>query len=41
MEKVSFTAPSLQGTALTIDAEYVKAHTGDMATKVDVKNYIL
>jgi ATP-dependent HslUV protease ATP-binding subunit HslU len=41
MEKVSFTAPTLQGTSLTIDAEYVKAHTGDMATKVDVGKYIL
>ena len=41
MEEVSFTAHHLKGTKLEVDAEYVRAHTGEMASKVDVQKYIL
>ena len=41
MEEVSFNAHRLKGTTVKVDATYVKAHTGDMASKVDVQKYIL
>ena len=41
MEEVSFTAHRLSGTTVSIDAAYVRAHTGDMAARVDVHKYIL
>jgi len=41
MEEVSFTAHRLAGQEVVIDAEYVRAHTAEMSTKVDVQKYIL
>lgn len=41
MEEVSFTAHRLSGTEVVVDAAYVRAHTGEMATKLDVQKYIL
>ena len=41
MEEVSFNAHRLSGTTVEVTAEYVHAHTGEMAAKVDVHKYIL
>jgi hypothetical protein len=41
MEDVSFNAHRLKGTTVEVTGEYVRAHTGDMASKVDVQKYIL
>ena len=41
MEEVSFNAHRMKGTTVTVDAEYVRAHTGEMATNVDMYKYIL
>ena len=41
MEDVSFNAHRLSGTKLEVDAKYVLAHTGDIASKVDFQKYVL
>jgi len=41
MEDVSFNAHRLSGTELEVDAKYVLAHTGDIASKVDFQKYVL
>ena len=41
MEELSFNAHRMAGQKVEIDAAYVRAHTGEMATKVDIEKYIL
>lgn len=41
MEETSFNAHRLNGTTVTVDADYVRRHTGDIANKVDVQKYVL
>ena len=41
MEEISFTAHRLSGTEVVIDRAYVMAHTGDMSTESDARQYIL
>lgn len=41
LDEISFTAPDQGGTAITIDAEYVRKHVGDLANDTDLSRYIL
>jgi ATP-dependent HslUV protease ATP-binding subunit HslU len=41
LESVSFEAPDLDGSAVTIDATYVDAHLGELAGDDDLSRYIL
>ena len=40
-EELSYTAPDQAGDNITIDADYVQAHVGDMAKTADVSRYML
>ena len=40
-EELSFKAPDQAGTAVTIDAEYVEKHLGELARSTDVSRYVL
>lgn len=41
LEEVSFTASDTPGYALTVDAEYVRKHVGDLAKNADLSKFIL
>ncbi|GHD17311.1 ATP-dependent protease ATPase subunit HslU [Tianweitania populi] len=41
LDEISYTAPDQGGTSLTIDAEYVKKHVGDLAKNTDLSRFIL
>jgi ATP-dependent HslUV protease ATP-binding subunit HslU len=41
LDEVSFNAPDKAGTGLTIDAEYVSKHIGDIARNLDLSRFIL
>jgi ATP-dependent HslUV protease ATP-binding subunit HslU len=41
LDEISYAAPDKSGEALTIDAEYVKKHVGDLAANTDLSRYIL
>jgi ATP-dependent HslUV protease ATP-binding subunit HslU len=41
LEEISFNALDQGGTELTIDAEYVSKHLGDLAANTDLSSYIL
>jgi ATP-dependent HslUV protease ATP-binding subunit HslU len=41
LDEVSFDAPALQGTTVTIDAEAVNAKLGELAKNEDLSRYIL
>jgi ATP-dependent HslUV protease ATP-binding subunit HslU len=41
LDEVSFTAPDTSGTSVTIDAEYVRKHVGDLAQDTDLSKFIL
>ena len=41
MEEVSFNAHRLSGTSLAINAQYVRGHTGGMASTGDLSKYVL
>jgi ATP-dependent HslUV protease ATP-binding subunit HslU len=41
LDEISFAAPDKSGEALTIDADYVKKHVGDLAANTDLSRYIL
>ncbi len=41
LDDISFTAPDKAGTALTIDAEYVRRTVGDLAADADLSRFIL
>ena len=41
LEEVSFTASDTPGFALTVDAEYVRKHVGDLAKNADLSKFIL
>jgi ATP-dependent HslUV protease ATP-binding subunit HslU len=41
LEEVSFTASDTPGYALTVDADYVRKHVGDLAKNADLSKFIL
>ncbi|MFK0278117.1 ATP-dependent protease ATPase subunit HslU [Ensifer sp. NPDC090286] len=41
LDEISFNAPDSAGKAVTIDAEYVRKHVGDLAANTDLSRYIL
>jgi ATP-dependent HslUV protease ATP-binding subunit HslU len=41
LDEISFEAPDKAGGALTIDAEYVRKHVGELAANADLSRYIL
>ena len=41
LEDISFEAPDRSGYTLTIDADYVQAHVGDLAKDADLTRFIL
>src|SRR5690606_19781091 len=41
LDEISFEAPDRSGTKLTIDAEYVDRHVGDLAKNTDLSRFIL
>ena len=41
LDDVSYNAPDRSGTTVTIDAEYVKNHVGDLAKNTDLSRFIL
>ncbi len=41
LEEISFEAPDRSGITVTIDAEYVRAHVGDLAKDTDLTRFIL
>jgi ATP-dependent HslUV protease ATP-binding subunit HslU len=41
LDEISFNAPDRGGTAVTIDAEYVRKHVGDLAQNTDLSRFIL
>ncbi len=41
LDEISFVAPDKSGEKLTIDADYVRKHVGDLAANTDLSRYIL
>jgi ATP-dependent HslUV protease ATP-binding subunit HslU len=41
LDEISFSAPDTSGTTVTIDAEYVRKHVGDLAQDTDLSKFIL
>src|SRR5689334_13754676 len=41
LDEVSFTAPDRGGSTVTIDADYVREHVGDLAQNTDLSRFIL
>jgi ATP-dependent HslUV protease ATP-binding subunit HslU len=41
LDEISFAAPDRSGQAITIDADYVASHVGDLAKDVDLSRFIL
>jgi ATP-dependent HslUV protease ATP-binding subunit HslU len=41
IDEISFAAPDQSGQSVTIDADYVAAHVGDLAKDVDLSRFIL
>ena len=41
LDEVSFQAPDLGGQTVTIDADYVQKHIGDLAKNADLSRFIL
>lgn len=41
LDEISFTAPDTSGATVTIDAEYVRKHVGDLAQDTDLSKFIL
>ncbi|WP_077968636.1 ATP-dependent protease ATPase subunit HslU [Ensifer adhaerens] len=41
LDEISFNAPDRAGQEVTIDAEYVRKHVGDLAANTDLSRYIL
>ena len=41
LDEISFAAPDLSQRSVTIDADYVKEHLGELAKDVDLSRYIL
>ena len=41
LEALSFTAPGMSGQSITIDADYVQTHLGELAKQEDLAKYIL
>jgi ATP-dependent HslUV protease ATP-binding subunit HslU len=41
LDEISYNAPDRGGTSVTIDADYVREHVGDLANNTDLSRYIL
>ena len=41
LEEISFTASDRSGETISIDADYVQAHVGDLAKDADLSRFIL
>src|SRR5689334_16065796 len=41
LDEISFAAPDRHGETITVDAEYVKKHVGDLAKNADLSRFIL
>jgi ATP-dependent HslUV protease ATP-binding subunit HslU len=41
LDEISFNAPDRGGSAVTIDADYVREHVGDLANNTDLSRFIL
>ncbi|MFB2553025.1 ATP-dependent protease ATPase subunit HslU [Ensifer soli] len=41
LDEISFTAPDQSGQSLTIDADYVRRHVGELSENTDLSRYIL
>ncbi len=41
LDEISFNAPDRAGTEITIDADYVAKHVGDLAKNTDLSRFIL
>jgi ATP-dependent HslUV protease ATP-binding subunit HslU len=41
LDEISFSAPDRPGDKVTIDAEYVHKHIGDLAKNADLSRFIL
>jgi ATP-dependent HslUV protease ATP-binding subunit HslU len=41
LDEISFTAPDQNGATVRVDAEYVRAHVGDLAKNADLSRFIL
>ena len=41
LDDISFNAPDKSGTALSVDADYVEKHVGDLSRNTDLSRFIL
>jgi ATP-dependent HslUV protease ATP-binding subunit HslU len=41
LDEISYNAPDRGGSSVTIDADYVREHVGDLANNTDLSRYIL
>jgi ATP-dependent HslUV protease ATP-binding subunit HslU len=41
LDEISFSAPDRSGEAVTVDADYVQKHVGDLAKDADLSRFIL
>ena len=41
LDEISFSAPDRSGETITVDADYVQAHVGDLAKNADLSRFIL
>ncbi len=41
LDEISFAAPDRSGETMTVDADYIEAHIGDLARNIDLSRYIL
>ena len=41
LDEISFAAPDRNGETITVDADYVKKHVGDLAKNADLSRFIL
>ena len=41
LDEISFAAPDRSGETVTIDADYVEDHIGDLARNIDLSRFIL
>jgi ATP-dependent HslUV protease ATP-binding subunit HslU len=41
LDEISFAAPDRHGETITVDADYVKKHVGDLAKNADLSRFIL
>jgi ATP-dependent HslUV protease ATP-binding subunit HslU len=41
LDEVSYTAPDRSGETVTVDADFVEKHIGDLARNIDLSRFIL